>query len=78
MRFLHCADLHLGVENHGRIDPATGLHTRLVDFVRCLEFVVSLALEKAADMVLFAGDIYKSPNPNPTWQREFAVQLHRL
>jgi exonuclease SbcD len=78
MRFLHCADLHLGVENYGRIDPATGLHTRFLDFVRCLEFVVDLALEKAVDMVLFAGDIYKSPAPNPTWQREFALQLHRL
>ena len=78
MRFLHCADLHLGVENYGRIDPASGLHTRFVDFVRCLEFVVDLALEEGVDMVLFAGDIYKSPTPNPTWQREFAVQLHRL
>ena len=68
----------MGVENYGRIDPASGLHTRFVDFVRCLEFVVDLALEKGVDMVLFAGDIYKSPTPNPTWQREFAVQLHRL
>ena len=34
VKILHFADLHLGVENYGRPDPATGLHTRLLDFLR--------------------------------------------
>ena len=28
MKIIHFADLHLGVESYGRIDPATGLSTR--------------------------------------------------
>jgi exonuclease SbcD len=28
MKIIHFADLHLGVENYGRIDPATGLSSR--------------------------------------------------
>jgi len=35
MKFLHIADIHLGMENYGRIDPSTGLHTRLKDFIKC-------------------------------------------
>ena len=78
VRLLHFADLHLGIENYGRIDPATGLHTRFADFVRSFRFVVDLALEERVDAALLAGDVYKTPSPNPTWQREFATQLHRL
>ncbi len=32
MRLLHFSDLHIGMENYGRVDPATGLSTRLGDF----------------------------------------------
>ena len=78
MRLLHFADLHLGVENYGRMDPATGLHTRLSDFVSSFRFVIDLALSERVDAVLFAGDAYKTPTPSPTWQREFAGQLQRL
>ena len=34
MKILHFADLHLGVETYGRIDPATGLSSRLEDFLK--------------------------------------------
>lgn len=78
MQVLHFADLHLGIENHGRLDAATGLHTRLLDFRHCLEAIFDTALERQVDAVLFAGDLYRTPTPNPTWQREFAVQLRRL
>ena len=43
MRILHFSDLHLGVEPHGRVDPSTGLHTRVRDFVRSLGFLCSEA-----------------------------------
>lgn len=78
VKVLHFADLHLGVENYGRLDPATGLHTRLLDFMRSFDEVVEYALEEAVDLVLFAGDAYKNRDPNPTHQREFARRIHCL
>jgi exonuclease SbcD len=78
MKFLHFADVHLGIENYGRIDPSTGLHTRLQDFIKCFSFAIDIALEEKVDLVLFAGDAYKTSNPNPTHQREFAQQIYRL
>jgi exonuclease SbcD len=78
MKFLHFADVHLGIENYGRIDPSTGLHTRLQDFIKCFSFAMDIALEEKVDLVLFAGDAYKTSNPTPTHQREFARQIYRL
>lgn len=78
MKFLHIADIHLGIENYGRIDPSTGLHTRLKDFIKCFSFAIDIALEEKVDLVIFTGDAYKNSNPNPTHQREFARQIYRL
>jgi exonuclease SbcD len=78
MRLVHLADLHLGAENYGRLDPQTGLNSRLFDFLRCLDAAVECALGHGADAVLFAGDAYRSREPSPTHQREFAQRIHRL
>lgn len=78
MKFLHLADVHLGMENYGHIDPSTGLHTRLKDFIKCFSFAIDIALEEKVDLVIFAGDAYKNSSPNPTHQREFAKQIYRL
>jgi len=78
MKFLHIADVHLGMENYGRIDPSTGLHTRLKDFIKCFSFAIDIALGERVDLVIFAGDAYKNNNPSPTHQREFAQQIYRL
>ena len=78
MKILHCADLHLGVETYGRIDPATGLSSRLLDFLSTLDQVVDYALANKVDLVLFCGDAYKSREPSQTQQREFARRINRL
>ena len=78
MKILHFADLHLGVESYGHIDPATGLSSRLLDFLRVFDEVVDFALKEPVDLVLFAGDAYKSREPTPTQQREFAKRINRL
>ena len=78
MKILHLADLHLGVESYGRIDPATGLSTRLLDFLSALDQVVDYALKNKVDLVLFCGDAYKSRDPSQTQQREFAKRIKRL
>lgn len=78
MRILHFADLHIGVENYGRVDPSTGLSTRLLDFLSAFDELVDCALREEVDLVLFAGDAYKSREPSQTHQREFARRIRRL
>ncbi|MFC2017632.1 exonuclease SbcCD subunit D [Chloroflexota bacterium] len=78
MKILHFADLHLGVESYGHIDPDTGLSTRLLDFLSALDQVVDYALGNRVDLVLFCGDAYKSREPSQTQQREFAKRINRL
>jgi len=58
LKIIHFADLHLGVETYGRTDPATGLSSRLLDFLSALDQLVDYALENRVDLVLFCGDAY--------------------
>lgn len=78
IRVLHFADLHIGMENYGQIDPVTGVNERVLDFIRRLKDIVDYALENDADLVIFAGDAFKTRDPNPTYLREFGRQLMRL
>jgi len=78
IRLVHFADVHLGIENYGRLDPSTGLSTRVADFLRALDKVVDFAIQEEVDLVLFAGDAFKTRTPSPTYQREFARRIHRL
>ncbi|HLA64333.1 MAG TPA: exonuclease SbcCD subunit D [Rhodothermales bacterium] len=75
MKILHCADIHLGYETHGRLDPETGLNTRLLDFRRCFDVMVERALAERVDLFLFCGDAYRTPDPTPTQQKLFAEAL---
>lgn len=78
IRLLHFSDLHLGVENYGRLDPSTGLSTRVGDFLGSFDSVVDYALAEQIDLVLFCGDAYHTVRPSPTNQREFARRIRRL
>jgi exonuclease SbcD len=78
MKILHFADLHLGVETYGHTDPATGLSTRLLDFLAALDKVIDFSIENKVDLVIFCGDAYKSREPTQTQQREFAKRINRL
>lgn len=78
IRVMHFADVHFGVENYGRFDPATGLPSRLVDFRDALNAAIDLALDAGVELAVFAGDAYKTRDPNQTHQREFAACLSRL
>ena len=78
IRIMHLADVHIGMENYGRLDPATGLNGRVMDFLRRLSEAVEYALDNEVDLVLFAGDAYKTRDPNSTYRREFARRIKRL
>ncbi len=75
MKILHTADIHLGSNTYGRIDPETGLNTRLLDFKRCFEFMVRRGLDEEIDLFLFCGDAYRTADPTPTQQKVFAECL---
>lgn len=69
IRFIHTADIHFGMENYGRPDIKTGVHSRLLDFEKALDFCVDYTIAQKVDLFLFAGDAYKTANPSPTHQR---------
>lgn len=78
INLFHLADTHIGMENYGRLDSASGLNSRVVDFLRRLSQAIDIAIEREVDVCIFAGDAYKNQRPNPTFQREFARRIKRL
>lgn len=78
LRLLHLADIHFGMENYGRLDAATGLNRRLLDFARSVHCAIDYALAHSVHLAIFAGDIYKHRDPDPSWQREFARCVRKL
>lgn len=78
IRVLHFADTHIGMENYGRTDPQTGLSSRVVDFLRRMDDICEYARDHDADLIVFAGDAFKTRAPNPTYQREFAHRIRDL
>lgn len=78
VRILHFSDLHLGAESYGRFDPETGLSSRMGDFTTAFDHVVAYALQNDIHLALFAGDAYKTCDPSPTLQREFARRIAQM
>jgi exonuclease SbcD len=78
IRLLHFADLHIGMENYGRLDPKTGVSGRVLDFLQRFDELIDYGLSRDVDLVVFAGDAFKHRDPNPTYQRAFARRVKRL
>src|SRR4028118_778920 len=87
IKILHLSDIHLGSGfSHGRINPATGLNTRLEDFVntlsKCIDRAIGLCPHSTntepVDLVLFGGDAFPDATPPPYVQEAFASQFRRL
>src|SRR5512138_1896453 len=78
IKLLHTGDIHVGMENYGRVDPATGVNARVMDFLRRLSDMADYAIEQGVDIFVFAGDAYKTRDPNPTYQREFARRIKKI
>ncbi len=79
VRVLHVSDIHLGSGlNYGRINPLSGMNTRLEDFVQSLKRCIDTAIEEEVDLVLFGGDAFPDATPPPLHQDLFAQQFRRL
>jgi len=78
VKILHLADIHLGMENYGTTDRETGLNSRFLDFLKSFDQAVDYTLKNKVDFFLFAGDAFKTRDPSPTQQREFAKRIKRV
>lgn len=78
IKILHFADLHLGIESYGILNPETGLSARLEDFLAAFDKVVEYSISERVDLVLFCGDAYERKDPSQTYQREFARRMLKL
>ncbi|MEY3332016.1 MAG: Nuclease SbcCD subunit [Cyanobacteriota bacterium] len=79
IKILHLSDIHIGSGFcHGKINPLTGLNTRLEDFVKTLSVCIDRALSDNVDLVLFGGDAFPNATPAPYVQEAFANQFRRL
>src|SRR4028119_2171107 len=79
IKILHLSDIHMGSGfSHGRINPITGLNTRLEDFVNTLAQCIDKAIAESVDLVIFGGDAFPDATPPPYVQQAFASQFRRL
>jgi len=79
IKILHLSDIHMGSGfRHGRINPETGLNTRLEDFTLALKRCVDSAIAQKVDLVLFGGDAFPDATPPPYIQQAFAGEFCRL
>lgn len=78
VRVLHFADAHLGFESYGRLDPATGLSTRIHDVLDRLDEIVAFVAAHEVDLVCFAGDAFRSSRPSPTLETLFAERVRAM
>jgi DNA repair protein SbcD/Mre11 len=79
IKILHLSDIHMGSGfSHGRLNPKTGMNTRLEDFVKTLGECIDRAIDEPADLVLFGGDAFPDATPPPYVQEAFASQFRRL
>lgn len=79
MRIITSGDWHLGSgEQYGHTNPKTGLSSRMEDLLASIDELVDYAISNDADIVVITGDIYRSREPTPTQQREFASRIVRL
>ena len=74
---LHFADIHIGMENYGHIDSATGINSRVIDFLRRFDEVIDYGLARDVDLVVFAGDAFKTRDRDD-WVKELAPNVTEL
>jgi DNA repair protein SbcD/Mre11 len=77
-RILHVADLHQGLLTHSWPDPATGIPSRLLDVAKCWHDAVAIAIARKVQLVIVAGDIFHTRNPDAMSLNLFAEGLRFL
>ena len=79
IKILHLSDIHMGSGfSHGKVNPETGVNSRLEDFVKTLSVCIDRAISEPVDLVLFGGDAFPDATPAPYIHEAFASQFRRL
>ena len=78
MRLIHLADVHLGMENFGSYDSQAGVHSRVMEYLEALDCIVDAANASNPDLIIFAGDAFKTRTPSPTLVTQFAHRIQAL
>lgn len=78
IRFIHCADLHLGSRFVGisTEDKELGKKMRSSTFA-ALDEIVNKAMHEAVDFIIFSGDIFDDSNETPYTRQKFADAVAR-
>lgn len=78
IRFIHCADLHLGSRFVGITvkDPELGKKMRSSTF-DALDEIVNKAMHEAVDFIVFSGDIFDDSNETPYTRHRFVDAVAR-
>lgn len=78
IKFIHTADLHLGIQKYGKINSITGINTRIEEDFKQFDRVVNYAIKKKVNLFLIAGDIFDKRKPDDIVKKEFAKRLKIL
>ncbi|MDR2846467.1 MAG: DNA repair exonuclease [Candidatus Methanoplasma sp.] len=79
LKFIHCADLHLGSRFKGISDKDAELGHRLTEAVfSSFGRIVDLAISEKADLLVISGDVFDEENETPSTRYRFAKELERL
>lgn len=77
-RFVHTGDIHIGLKNHGLLDPITRENSRIHDVLKCVDFMIDYLIKEGIDYLFIAGDVFHSKFPGIFEQVEFVKRLQRL
>jgi exonuclease SbcD len=75
MRLIHISDTHLGFSAYNRIDPASGMNQRELDFYDAFTRGVDRIIELRPDLVVHSGDLFDTVRPQ---NRAIDVALRQL
>jgi len=78
MKIAVISDPHIGDYSYGRTDSATGLNTRLLDFLKNLDQAVDFAIEKRVNVFIIVGDIYRQKHPSSKIRKQFVPRIKKL
>ena len=71
MLFSHISDTHLGLQQYG-------LEEREQDIYDSFNQAIDISIKDHVDFVIFAGDVFHTPNPSGTAILQMANALKRL